>query len=551
MSINQNQNKEIMLHILKQNIVILNQDKIKLTKDKIELENRLKHYITYEEKYSKASKKIEELNKKYEDLFVQKEKEINGLKSKYDELEHEREKDLQKYNTNISIYNQKMSLVHQIEMENEIYRKEVKELREENDKLKNAAKAKMESLEIYNSIKFNNLKKKTLNNLNEAKNNVSKLNLKYMDIHSQLSILHNYQLLTQLEYFQQSYDKLKEENKKLLKKISDLNNDIEVHRKTEINLVLKIKEKENDENPKESNFKKYKCNSLNKFNTLSNYNNNSGSLTHLTNHSSNIFQKNPPDIKKSKILNNQLSYKDNLTKIHKKENSYGILPSKSSTSYDNFLPIKERENNFSRNGSGSKNQISVTSGPEINYTKFNKMIKKKNEEIENLKMKIDNLNDKFNKYFTKYKGLFNFLEDCLNEFFNDDEILNIKNVNINIEDIKKFDFSIFNKEEKYSILILLMNYLMKILTFNYKSNLENPLFITNNINIINKKFNSTQRYLNDNFLKKAFIKKNNRLLNEFFLDKGANNAFSPIPIIKKYNSPDDYRLLDNRFKTLV
>ena len=32
--------------------------------------------------------------------------------------------------------------------------------------------------------------------------------------------------------------------------------------------------------------------------------------------------------------------------------------------------------------------------------------------------------------FDKYKGLFKFLDECLNEFFNDEEIQNIKNVNI-------------------------------------------------------------------------------------------------------------------------
>ena len=539
-----------MIQILKHNIIILNQEKIKLISDKIELENRLKYYMSYEEKYNKANKKIEELNKKYEDFFIQKEKEINSLKSKYEELEYEKEKDQNKYKSNISLYNQRMNFVRQLEMDNEVYRNELKELKEENYTLKNAAKTKLESLEIHNSIKYNNLKKKTLNNLNEAKNNISKLNLKYMDIHSQISIIHNYQLLSQLEYLQQENDKLKEENKKLLNKISDLNNEIEVHKKTEINLMLKIKEKENDESQKETNLKKFKYNTRNKFNTFSNFNNKSDSLTLLTNHTSNFLQKNNVDLKRTKI-NNQILYKNNLAKSQKKENNYRILPSKSLTSYDNFLLNKERENNFDSNDSYLKNYISETDRQEINYSKFNKIIKKKNEENENLKIKIDKLNDKLNKYFTKYKGLFNFLEDCLNEFFNDEEILNIKNINIDLENIKKFDFKAFNKEEKYSILILLMNHLMKILTFNYKSNLDNPFFVTNNINLIDKKFNSTQRYLNDIFLKKAFIKKNNRLLNEFSSNKRGNNYFFSKTTTKKNIIPDDYRLLDDKYKTLI
>ena len=38
-------------------------------------------------------------------------------------------------------------------MENEIYRNEIKELKEKNDTLNNATKVKLESLEIKNAIK--------------------------------------------------------------------------------------------------------------------------------------------------------------------------------------------------------------------------------------------------------------------------------------------------------------------------------------------------------------------------------------------------------------
>jgi hypothetical protein len=151
-------------------------------KKKSQLENRLKYYLSNEEKLHKANKKIAELNKKYEDYFNEKEKELSDYKYKYDKLEHEKEYESQKYNTNISIYNQKMSLIHHTEMENEIYKNEVKELKEENEQLKNAAKKKLESLDIKNTLKYNELKMKMINHLNEAKKNVSKLNLHYMEL---------------------------------------------------------------------------------------------------------------------------------------------------------------------------------------------------------------------------------------------------------------------------------------------------------------------------------------------------------------------------------
>ena len=194
----------------------------------------------------------------------------------------------------------------------------------------------------------------------------------------------------------------------------------------------------------------------------------------------------------------------------------------------------------------------MTTKQEFNYSKYKKEIKDKNFEIENLKLKMEKLKDKSNAYFIRYKGLFNFLEECLNEFFNDKELLSMKNMNINYDNIKKFDFSSFTKEEKYGVLILLMNHLMPILTLNFKANcnLGNTIFTTN-LNLIDQNFNSTQKFLNDACLKNAFLGKNKKILNELRVQKRNNKIGFSIPILRKHNSPDDFRLLDNRFKTLV
>ena len=552
MSNNKIQTKDLLIKTQQERIITLTYENYKLMKEKSQLENRLKYYLSNEEKLHKANKKIAELNKKYEDYFNEKEKELSDYKYKYDKLEHEKEYESQKYNTNISIYNQKMSLIHHTEMENEIYKNEVKELKEENEQLKNAAKKKLESLDIKNTLKYNELKMKMINHLNEAKKNVSKLNLHYMDVNSRISFLQNHELLKQIESLKQNNETLLEDNKALNKTISELKNDIEIHKKIEINLVLKIKEKESKENQKESKKKKKKCTSLNKYNSTmfsNNINDKNSSLSPLTNNSSNLPKMNASDLKKNDLLN-KIAYQDSLIKYLKRENNFTKLTSKSLTSYDNIFPSKEKENYFSNRD--SRNQISITSGPELNYIKYNKIIKDKNEQIENLKIKIDSLNNKINLNFDKYKGLFKFLDECLNEFFNDEEIQNIKNVNINLESIKKFDFNDFNKEEKYSIFVLLMNYLKPLLNFNYKTNVfGNSLFKTN-LNIIGKNYNSSRNYLNNDYLKKACSGKNNKMLNRFFSDNIKYNNFCfSIPNLREHISPDNFKLLDNRFKTLV
>ena len=140
MSNNKIQTKDLLIKTQQERIITLTYENYKLMKEKSQLENRLKYYLSNEEKLHKANKKIAELNKKYDDYFNEKEKELSDYKYKYDKLEHEKEYESQKYNTNISIYNQKMSLIHHTEMENEIYKNEVKELKEENEQLKNAEK---------------------------------------------------------------------------------------------------------------------------------------------------------------------------------------------------------------------------------------------------------------------------------------------------------------------------------------------------------------------------------------------------------------------------
>ena len=545
-----NQNRELIQNY-KERMIVLSQTIMKLSIENSKLENRLKYYRSFEEKFNNAKKKIEELNKKYEDYYLQKEKEIKELKLKYGKLETEREYESSKYNTNISIYNQKISMVHYTEMENEIYKNELKDLKEKNKELSNAVKKKLDSLEIKNSLKYKDFKKKVMNNLIEAKNKVTKLNLENMDTNCKIAILQNHQLLTQIENLQQEYDKLNEENKTLIKKISDLKNEIKIHKEIEMNLTLKINDKEKNEKKNVVKKKRYKCSSLNKFNqtTFSNYrHNNKDSFSTFDNNSSNINQMNISNLKNN--ISNKILYQDNLNKYLKTENNFGNIVSKSLISNDNSSSYKRKENNFSY--FEARNQISKTPGKEINYSQLNKVIEKKNIEIENLKLKIDKLKDKINIYFTKYKGLFNFLEECLNEFFNDEEILNIKNTNINVEDIKKFNFEDFNKNEKYRILVLLMNHLMPIITLNFKSscNLGNNLFCTN-LNLIDKKFNSINSYMNDDYLKNAFLGKNYKLLNNLHSERRNDNFVNSIPILRKRNFPNDYRLLDTKHKTLI
>ena len=179
--------------LIQKKIIDLVNENALLSKEKLNLENSLRYYRTLEEKIKKMRDKNNEMQKKYDDLSLEKEKALKEMKLKYEKIIHEKEYELEKYQTNISIYNQKINMIRQIEMENDIYKNEIKELKDKNEELIKSTKNKLDDYEIQNKIKYNHLKLSMIEHLKEAKNKVTQLNLNYMDTNGQISILQNQQ----------------------------------------------------------------------------------------------------------------------------------------------------------------------------------------------------------------------------------------------------------------------------------------------------------------------------------------------------------------------
>ena len=125
------------------------------------------------------------------------------------------------------------------------------------------------------------------------------------------------------------------------------------------------------------------------------------------------------------------------------------------------------------------------------------------------------------------------------------ELKDENNYNINYEELIQFNFSKLKKKEQYAVLVLLMNHLLPLITFNFNSNcnLGNNIFATN-INIFDKTFNKTYKHLNDNILKKSFVQKNNKLQTDLFIknDTLLNGA---IPVLRKRNK---YMIINDKLK---
>jgi hypothetical protein len=140
------------------------------------------------------------------------------------------------------------------------------------------------------------------------------------------------------------------------------------------------------------------------------------------------------------------------------------------------------------------------------YT-LEKQIKIKSNENESLKSQIFDCQNQLLKYDEKYKNLFNYFEKCIEQFYDDEEIKNNRNFNLRLDLIKKCDFTIFSKEEQFSLLIIIMKYLMPIINTNVNSisSIGNNISETN-LNLINNNYNKIKNFLKEPILQNAFNK---------------------------------------------
>ena len=162
-----------------------------------------------------------------------------------------------------------------------------------------------------------------------------------------------------------------------------------------------------------------------------------------------------------------------------------------------------------------------------------KKLSQKNKDYINLKENAEYIETRLKNYEKKYAGLFNFFEDSLQNFFDDDEIKNNQEIYVNIDALQKCDFNAFSKEEKYTILVILMKYLLPLIN-------SNDSISKNNIGNVNLKFhyNNNSKFYDNEDLKKFAYSSNSQRVNksEVLNSKKGNsiqNTYDSLPSIKK------------------
>ena len=436
----------------------------------------LRRNVTFLEEQVKINEDdLKKLNKEKLQIIKKRDQNYSLLKREIEELENLLEMRKLDYDKNTVLYKQKMSIYNSVIMQNEIYSEQVENLKKDLNEFEEKKKEELQKQKIESLLKYEKLKKKMIDTIKQSNEEASKLNMEYMDVNNKLSILQNRQLVLQIKYQKEKINDLEKLNKELMNRLYEYENDIDTHKLVEKDLMAKNKGFSDDNNSEEK-----------------------------TRYRTFYFKK------KRKISINTKKNYEMKEKVNKERNERKINKSNSALIF-----------------------ISKPSSIEKRLINYQKEIKEKKFQNENILLANSKLKNKLNLYYNKFKGLFYFLEECLNNFFKDQEINKNKHFLIKIENIKNMKFDDFNSEEKYALLVLLMKHLLPLVTinFNCKDNVGKELFKTN-LNIINKNYNMNKNYLQDKTLKNAFMDSNNKYHHDLHVHK-TSNINSSIPVLRK------------------
>ena len=398
----------------------------KLKKDYIkayELENTIK----------KDHKTIEKQKNEIDNLHNQ----MEAQKRKSDEEKRQIEQNFQDEIAQLKVViessKQKVEMANQLSTENQELLKQVDTLKTDNKNIIDKHISENKQKDIKNEIKFSNLKKKMKEKIDQIQTKETELNVQYMDVSTKLTLLQNHQLLIQLEYQSQQLDEINAKKEELEKRVFELTKDIEIHKEVELSLAEKNKKL------KSENIK------------LKNNNNDTNTINNISNVNDSINPKNSFNNLSTVENNNSSNNFNSLSKMNLFNNN----------AYTRMMNLEKKVLNLEKKLMTSKKEYNA--------------IKDRNEYVEKV----------LKNYEKKYSGLFNFFEDCLEQFFNDEELVNNQEIFVNIDSIRKCDFSNLNKEEKYTTLIIIMKYLMPLMDSTNALKQQNS---SNNINNVNLNF---------------------------------------------------------------
>jgi hypothetical protein len=246
-------------------------------------------------------------------------------------------------------------------------------------------------------------------------------------LNNKLNILHVQELKNELEYQSRIIENLLKEREILKRKVADLTNDVKIY----MNVTNCLEQKNKEFQDKLHEISKPIKN--NKSHSPNNNNINTFNISHSNNiHSSSnhLFSKNSSG---QINLNNIIKFKPSpiidIRNYHKKKNS-----SSNNNQSDKYLITKELLN---------KEKIK-----------------------ENYRLKYETAQSKLDYINKKYTNILKLYDSALEKIYNNYINKNSENIYLNLEDFSECDFEKMNPEQKYAVLVQMINNIFPIVNKN-------------------------------------------------------------------------------------
>ena len=509
--------------------------KVELSKNQQEILNLRKEISSLQEINSRLRKKIldlltliQEYKSKETQLSVTEEN-LKNMRNEYDSLKDSLLKDRANFRSELrlkdNIYNQDIiqtnlrteSLKHQVDnftgikKLNDILYIKNNELKKNIEELKWIEKTKLEEMQIKYNKKMNNYKRKMIEFLKKNEQERAK-NGTQSELNNKLNILHIQELVNEIEIQGVEVEDLLKERQELKFKILQLNRDLYIYQKV-IDILMK---KNNTFQNKLKSIKKNNNNYLQEYNSLSSDKKNKTekeqkSYNLLTEPDKNLLNANVIKLKKKKYKG--FTHNEKILKIIK-EKYIAKIPPKKIINTESNKDIKEM--NQTKETYETDNKSFKCYLENKNKDKIIEFLFKEREKYKDssnfYKDKLDLINSQYSRIMKMYN-------EALEKIYKEELDKNIENIILNIDDFKKFNFEKMKPEQKYAILVKLINHISPLV---YKEDIENNSFIKsasttkqkykmNSFNISSQNSTKTPSQMTDIINLKSLSNKGNNL----------------------------------------
>jgi hypothetical protein len=363
-------------------------------------------------------------------------------------------------------------------------------------------KEEQRKLDIKKEIEFerrmSKMKKKMLDYIKEGQKSKQYLSKEQLRLNDKLSVINKNTLLNELDFQSMQLEDLLKQRAQLDSIISGMKSDLEIHKKLEKILTEKNKEY--------TNMIKVLSTKIESKGKVDEMNENLESKDTLKKELSSKLKQFRLVKPNSKFI--RINNQNNIRSLDKRENKVKSESNNIKQNFNEEIKIK----NFGKTSVGFRNNLKdddINENQDLVFLR--KELIKKIKESEDYRSKFEYYKTKLDLINKKYGNIMQLFEGVLVNIYEDKNMKYIKNIFINLEDFKQCNFETLSSEQKYSIVLLIIKYLMPLinphnLPYKFKSlfsNVDDVTFINEKTEKGNNLLSSTSSYVSSNYKEKS------------------------------------------------